>query len=175
MARKQIKLTDTGEVVDRNSALYFYAPNKKWYSSYDAYLIYDIENQYRDQCIARMYSIMGYGEKQKISTLFYKRLKEWHEGYEYKTILRAMELSVDSIEYSFRVKDFDNENSKLFYALAIINNKLNDALKLSAMERKVNKAEKNTDLDMFVDGIETMQNICGNTKSRDVSNLAGDL
>ena len=173
MARK-IKLVDTGEVVEKLPT-HFYAPNKKWFSSYDAYLIYDLDNQSRTKCIEKMYDIMGYKENQKISTLFFKRLKEWREGYDHKTILKAMEMSAEAIEYSFRVKSFDNENARLFYALAIINNKLNDALKLSALEKKTNKAEKNADLDMFADGIETVQNICGNTKSRDVSNLAGEL
>ena len=171
---KRIKLFDTGEIVDVNPNFY-YAPNKKWFSSYDAYLLYDLDNQNRNKCTDKMYDLMEYKQTQKISTLFFKRLKEWREGYDYQTILKAMEISTESIEYSFKVKNFDNENSKLFYALAIINNHLNDALKLLENEREINKAATNKDLDMIADGIEITQYISGNTKSNNVSNLAGDL
>ena len=173
MARK-IRLVDTGELVDKKPT-HFRAPNKKWFSSYDAYLEYDLDNQNRIRCVEKMYDLMGYEKKQQINKLFYKRLKEWREGYSYQVILKAMEMSTEPIEYSFRIKDFDTENSKLFYAMAIINNQLNDALKLSKLEHKVNKVEKNKDLDMFANGIEVMQHICGNIKANDVSHLAGDL
>ena len=173
MARK-IRLVDTGELVDRNPT-YFRAPNKKWFSSYDAYLEYDLDNQNRVRCVEKMYDIMGYGTKQQINKLFYKRLKEWREGYSYQVILKAMEMSTEPIEYSFRTKDFDTENSKLFYVMAIINNQLNDALKRSELEHKVNKIETSQNLDTLADDIEKMRHICGNTKANDVSYLAGDL
>ena len=171
---RKVKLFDTGEIVEKTSALY-QAPNKRWFSSYDAYLAYDLDNQTRINCINKMLDLMGYERSQKLSTFFYKRLAEWREGYDYKIIYKAMEMSTEPIEYAQRTKVFNNENSRLHYFMAVIQNLLNDALRLNKLEHKVNKAETNRDLDMFADGIETMKYICGNTKANDVSHLAGDL
>lgn len=173
MARK-VKLHDTGEIAEKNSSM-FQAPDKRWFSSYDAYLAYDLDNQTRIKCIDKMFDIMGYSSGQKINTSFFKRLKEWREGYTYNVILKAMEMSIDSIDYAKRTKQFDSEWNKLSYFMAIIQNKLNDALNISKLERKVNKIDNNKDLDIFADGIETTQYICGNVKANNVSELAGDL
>ena len=171
MARK-VKLFDTGEIVEKSPTLY-YAPNKRWFSSYDAYLIYDLDNQLRTKCIDKMYELMGYETTQTINTRFFKRFKEWHEGYDYKTILKAMELATIPIEFAFRFKSFESENAKLFYAIAIINNQLNDALKIIDNEAKAKIKEKN--LEIFADDVDVLQNVCTSAKSKDVSSLLGDI
>jgi len=173
MARK-VKLVDTGELIEKSAELY-QAPNKKWFSSYDAFLLHDLDDKNRCKCIDKMYELMGYGIKQKINTRFFRVLKEWRDGYDYRTILKAMDMSADAIEYSNRVKKFDNEGAKTNYFLAIIQNKLNDALSLVKLEDKAKKTAEKHDYSSLADGLETVQYMSRNIKGTDVSDLAGDL
>ena len=176
MAERRVKLQDTGEIVPKSKSGIYQAPNKKYYSSEDAYLALDLENSNRDKCIDMMYDFMGYSEKQKLSTFFYKKLSEWHEGYSYAVIDMAMGLSADAINYSNRCKSFCNETAKLNYFMAIIQNNLNDALKIGeTLRKKVMKASKAGNLDAMIDGLESLNNISTTKKGADVSSLVGDL
>ena len=176
MAERRVKLQDTGEIVAKNKPGIYQAPNRKYYSSEDAYLMIDIENANRDRCIDMMYDFMGYSEKQKLSTFFYKRLSEWHEGYSYAVIGTAMSLCTEAIDYAGRTKNFTNEGAKLNYFMAIIQNNLNDALKISeSLKKKIKKASDSGDLDKMADGLESLSSISTTKKGTDVSNLVGDL
>ena len=173
MAR-QVKLQDTGEIVSKDKA--YQAPNRKYYSSEDAYLMIDIENNNRNKCTDMMYDFMGYSPKQKLSTFFFKRINEWHDGYSYSTILRAMEMSKDGIEYSSRTKRFDSEGAKLSYFMAIIQNKLNDAWKVEDnLKRKIKAHHENGNLEQMIDGMECLEYISKPIKGNDVSKFAGEL
>ncbi len=172
MAR-QVKLVDTGEIVDKTQA--YQAPNKKWYSSEDAYLEIDLDNATRTICIDKMFDLLGYSKGQKICTLFFKRLKEWREGYNYKTIATAIDLSRNAIEFALRTKKFDNENARVMYIVAIIQNNLNDALNMTKLEQKVKRKSKSHDLEAMADGMEILTNITLEHKASDVRHLAGDL
>ena len=173
MAR-QVKLQDTGEIVSKDKA--YQAPNRKYYSSEEAYLMIDIENNNRNKCTDMMYDFMGYLPKQKLSTYFFKKVNEWHEGYSYSTILRAMEMSKESIEYSSRTKRFDSEGAKLSYFMAIINNKLNDAWKIeNNLKRKIKAHHESGNLEQMIDGMECLEYISKPIKGNDVSKLAGEL
>lgn len=174
MAR-QVKLQDTGEIVDKTLNGLYQAPNKKWYSSEDAYLEIDLEAVKRQNIIDKIFDLLNYSQGQKITTLFFKRLKEWREGYTYQTIDKAIDMSKDAIEFAFRTKSFENETAKVMYMSAIIQNKLNDALNIVKLEKKVKNKSQNHNLDAMADGIEILTNITSDKKSSDVSHLAGEL
>ena len=136
----------------------------------------DIENNNRNKCTDLMYDFMGYSPKQKLSTFFFKRINEWHEGYTYATILKAMELSRSSIEYSSTAKRFDSEGAKLSYFMAIIQNKLNDAWKMEEnLKQKIKAHRESGDLEQMIDGIECLEYISKPVKGNDVSRLVGDI
>lgn len=176
MAERKVKLQDTGEIVVKSTLGIYKAPNKKYYSSEDAYLAIDLENNIRNKCTDLMYDFMGYLPKQKLSTYFFKKMNEWHEGYSYSIILRAMEMSKDSIEYSNKAKRFDSEGAKLSYFMAIINNKLNDALKIEKnLKQKINTYRESDSLEQMIDGMECLEYISKPIKGNDVSKLAGEL
>ena len=177
MAARKVKLQDTGEIVGKDTAGIYQAPNKKYYSSEDVYLAIDLDNKYREKCIEKMYDVMGYAKEQKISTFFFKRLAEWREGYSYSVIDKAMELSANSIEYACRTKSFNNENAKVNYIMAIIQNNLNDAQKLEThLKQKIKQKVKDENLDSMIDGIELLSTIkASSPRKSDVSSLVGDL
>lgn len=174
MAR-QVRLVDTGEIVDKATEGLFQAPNKKWYSSEDAYLEIDLEGVKRQIIVNKIYDLLGYNSGQKISTLFFKRLKEWREGYDYNTIGKAVEMSKNAIEFALRTKNFNNETARVMYISAIIQNNLNDALNITKLEKKVKQKSKSQDIESMADGIETLTNITSDKKSSDVRHLAGDI
>ena len=175
MAERKVKLQDTGEIVAKSTLGIYQAPNKKYYSSEDAYLAIDLENSIRDKCTDLMYDFMGYDKKLKLSTLFFKRLAEWHEGYSYNVIYTAMELSKNSVEYASGAKKFNSEGAKLNYFMAIIQNNLNDALKMESLKKKAKARTEQHPLDTLIDGVESLYNTSTVRKRSNVSNLAGDF
>ncbi len=176
MAERRVKLQDTGEIVSKRTPGIYQAPNKKYYSSEDAYLFIDLENTNRDKCVDLMYDFMNYDKKMKINTLFFKRLAEWHEGYPYNVIFNAMTMSAKGIEYANQSKEFISESGKLSYFMAIIQNNLNEALKLENLKKKVrSKVEQHGSLDAMIDGLENLSNTSTIKKGTYVSNLVGDL
>lgn len=170
---RQVKLVDTGEIVEKTKA--YQAPNRKWYSSEDAYLAIDLDNAARANCIDKMFDLLGYSKGQKISTLFLKRLKEWREGYTYQTICKAIDMSKDAVEFALRTKSFANETARVMYVAAIIQNNLNDALNITKLERKVKQKSVSQDLESMADGMEILTNITSERKASDVRHLAGEL
>lgn len=120
--------------IDRKDA--YKAPNGFYYSSEEAYQTTIQREQQRKQCIDKMYNYMGYQSFMKIPTIFYKKLKDW-EGYGYHVIYRAMLLAESSIQKALTSKEFDSEFNKVTYLSAIIQNQLNDALKLEKREKSV--------------------------------------
>ena len=163
-----VKLVDTGELVPKTTPGIYLAPNKRYYSSEDIWLIGDLDELNRKKCINKMYDFMGYESTQKLSTLFFGKLKEWRQGYKYNVILRAMELAKESIEYATRTKSFDNENAKIKYIIAIIQNNLNDALKREKFEKRTKDITKHCEdiTDITIPSIAR--------KRSDVSLLAGE-
>lgn len=174
MGRK-VRLVDTGELAEKGLEGLYQAPNRKWYSSEEAYLEIDLEAVKRQNIVDKIFILLGYNKGQKITTLFFKRLKEWREGYSYYTIDKAVDMSKDAIEFAFRTKNFDNETAKVMYMSAIIQNKLNDALNITKLEQKVKQKSKSHDLNSMADGIEALTNIESEKKSSDVRHLAGEL
>ena len=120
--------------IDRKDA--YKAPNGFYYSSEEAYKTTIQREQQRKQCIDKMYDYMGYQSFMKIPTIFYKKLKDW-EGYGYHVIYRAMLLAESGIQKALTSKEFDSEFNKVTYLSAIIQNQLNDALKLEKREKSV--------------------------------------
>ena len=169
MATRLVKLIDTGELVPKTTPGIYLAPNKKYYSSEDVWLAEDLDKTIRNKCIDKMFDYMGYSSGQKLSTFFFGKLKDWRQGYKYAVILRAMELAKESIEYATRTKTFDNENAKVMYLSAIIQNNLNDALKKEEFEKTQRRRTKN--ITEHYEDISIPSNV---KKRTNVSDLAGE-
>lgn len=174
MSARKIKLVDTGEIVEKTSAIY-QAPNKRYFSSYDAYLEWDMEDKYRQECVEKMYEFFGLDTKQKLNGRFYSYLKDWRAGYDYHTILKAMELSTEPIEYAFRTKEFQDDAGKMAYCCAIIQNKLNDALVQVKRMRRVNKIETSDNTQGIAEDMDVLCNMKTKVRANDISHLLGDI
>ena len=148
---RKVKLQDTGEYSTNDVA--YQAPNKKYYSSEEAYKKIVRNNLYRTKCIESMYMLLGYKDYMKIPTYFYKRLKEC-EGYGYDVVYRCMQLKAKDVQWALTNKSFTSEIGKIMYIWAIFDNNMNDALKDVVAERRRQEMETkdnesvNVDLDI---------------------------
>ena len=148
---RKVKLQDTGEYSTNDVA--YQAPNKKYYSSEEAYKKIVRNNLYRTKCIESMYILLGYKDYMKIPTYFYKRLKEC-EGYGYDVVYRCMQLKAKDVQWALTNKSFTSEIGKIMYIWAIFDNNMNDALKDVVAERRRQEMETkdnesvNVDLDI---------------------------
>lgn len=165
MGRK-CKLQDTGETGDTSTA--YKAPDKKYYSSKEAYEKIAINSENRMKCISKLMDILGYKQGMKLPTITYKKIKEYEVyGYDvlYETILRQEK----SIQWALTNKQFTSETSKISYIMAILQNNVMDSYKDKvALEKAMNKSLKqdtNSILDLDIGGTKKQSN--------DVSNLLG--
>lgn len=162
-----VKLHDLNrnDKIDRKDA--FKAPNGYYYSSEAAYNQVVEHKEMRNKCIDYMYDIMGYQDHLKMPTIFFKRLKEW-EPYGFNVVYIAMTLVETSLRNTLRYKTFQSEYNKVSYITAVIENNLNDALKIE--NRKTEKV-KTVDIE-----VEHLDNIgCSPKASMGVGNLLGDM
>ena len=155
---RKVKLQDTGEY--STSDIAYRAPNKKYYSSEDAYKKAVINTTYRQKCIDGMYELLEYKDFMKIPTYFYKRLKEC-EGYGYDVVYRCIQNKAKDIRWALANKDFNSEVGKMMYIWAILNNSMNDALKEVVAERreedrknKNTKTEESVNVDLDITTVE---------------------
>ena len=145
---RKVKLQDTGEYSTNDVA--FQAPNKKYYSSEEAYNKIVRNNLYRTKCIEGMYVLLDYKDYMKIPTYFYKRLKEC-EGYGYDVVYKCMQMKARDIQWAITNKDFDSEIGKIMYIWAILDNGMNDALKQVVAERReAERRNKDTAIEQSV-------------------------
>lgn len=131
-----VKLHDYNkdEKIDRKYA--YKAPNGFYYSSVQAYTETIEREAMRKKCIDYMHDLLNYQDFMKIPSIFYKKLKDWGL-YGYKVVYSAMTLSEKSIRQAIINKNFDNEYNKVSYISAIIQNNLNDALKIETNKKKI--------------------------------------
>ena len=133
---RQVKLVDTGEM--SNSDISFRAPNKKYFSSEEAYIKWNTNKEYRNKCTDKMFEIMGYKPKMILPTYFFKKLKEF-EGIGYEAVYNTMVSQAKSIDWALKNKDFCSETAKVMYIMAIINNNVMDEYKKIIKKQRENK------------------------------------
>ena len=129
---------DKDEKIDRKDA--YKAPNGFYYSSEDAYLAAKKIDEQRKRCIDYIYSVMEYESFMKLPSIFFKKLKDW-TPYGYDVIYSAMMLADNSIRQAILTKEFVDEQGKISYISAIIQNKLNDAYKASKTAKPQKESE----------------------------------
>ena len=145
---RKVKLQDTGGYSTNDVA--YQAPDKKYYSSEDAYKKIIKNKEYRKKCIEGMYALLDYKDYMKIPTYFYKRLKEC-EGYGYDVVFRCMKMKARDIQWALINKDFNSEVGKMMYIWAILDNNMNEALKEVVAERRAEeKKTKETKIEQSV-------------------------
>lgn len=140
MGRK-VKLQDTGEYSTNDVA--FQAPNKKYWSSKEAFLQFEKNKKNRQLCIEKMFDLLGYSDKMVIPTFFYKKLKNY-EGLGYDAVLRTMYNQEKSIKWALTNKQFTGETAKVMYVMAIIDNHVMDSYKAIIRENKLYKINENS-------------------------------
>ena len=144
MAR-QVRLVDTGEM--STSDVSFRAPNKKYFSSEDAYNKWQSNNEYRNKCIDKMFEIMGYKEKMVLPTYFFKKLEELR-GVGYEAVYNTMISQANVIGWALKNKNFGGETAKVMYIMAIINNNVMDEYKKIVRQKREQKTQ---DFQFFID------------------------
>ena len=145
---RKVKLQDTGESSTNDVA--YQAPDKKYYSSEDAYKKIVRNREYRQKCIEGMYALLGYKTYMKIPTIFFKKLKEC-EGYGYDVVYRCMQMKAKDIQWVINNKQFDAEIGKVMYVWAILENNMNYALKAVVAESRELERQLKSDESVNVD------------------------
>lgn len=134
---RQVVLRDLN--IKGNSDTAYKAPNGKYYSSQEAYEKILTEQKYKSDCIKLMYNLLGYDQFMKLPTIFYKKLAEW-EQYSYKVVYICMIKKSPAIDWALSNKDFKNENSKVLYLCAILDNHMVDTYReTKRQEKKVSR------------------------------------
>lgn len=169
-----VKCQDTGEKIEKELAYkieHISSSGKKsykYYSSEDAYNKIVHENKFRKLCVDMMYDILNYKSFMKMPTYFFKKLTEW-EPYGYEVIYICINDNKSNIEWALNNKQFNQETGKIMYICAILENHMNDALKIYNTQLQNVKEEKK-EIDIAFD-VE----IGTSKKSKDITSLLGDL
>ena len=126
-----------------NSDTAFRAPDKKYYSSEEAYNRIIADKSWRNKIIVHMYYIMGYSYGMVLPTVFYKKLAGL-EAYGYEVVYDTIIGEESSIKWAIRNKRFQTETGKLLYIMSIIVNKINDYYKKKQHDRKALEKKQET-------------------------------
>lgn len=169
---RRVKLQDLGEFGNSDNA--YKGTDNKYYSSEEAYLKILEDKADREKCVEIVFNLLEYEPGQKISTIFFKKLKEY-EPYGYKVILKTLEKSLNSLEWAMMNKNFDSDNGKIFYIMAVVNNNINDVKRECNKEEKLTKqAQKEEKCRIDMPNVD-ITNIGTKKKGSDVSSLLGDI
>lgn len=145
------------------------APNKKYYSSEEAYLALALQEQWRDKCTSAMQNVMGYEYDQKLPTRWYKFLKEL-KGYGYDVVYDTIEANRDTFLWAIKTKNFLNDSCALAYFNAIIQNDAMNHLKAKQAREKAERIQKKD-----VEKANEISSMCDvgqkSAKGKDLSNL----
>lgn len=115
----------------------FKAPNKKYYSSEEAYLALKEEDDWRRRCTAKMQDILNYQYDMKLPTRWYKYLNE-QKSYGFEVIYDTIEACEKNFQWALQNKDFKNDACALSYFIAIIqNNAMEQYRKKVAREKEI--------------------------------------
>jgi hypothetical protein len=159
---RQVKLVDTGEMSTNDVA--FRAPNKKYFSSEEAYIKWKTNVEYKNKCIDKMFEIMGYNPKMVLPTYFFKLLKKYEDGVGYEAVYNTMVSQTKSIVWALQNKNFGSETAKVLYIMAIIDNNVMDEYKKFVKEKRENNGLKTE--------IINIEDINLQTKKQSVTNIS---
>ena len=143
---RMVKCIDTGNSIPIDQA--FKVTNKgknKYYETEDGYNKILKETDYLKRCNELFWQFMGYSSTEKVPTIYFHKLQDWHKGYSYETIYKAMTLSVAAINWARCNREFEDELRRSQYYCAIIQNRLGDAKK--DVERTVRQSAITYDID----------------------------
>lgn len=137
----------------------------KYYKSQE---VYDIDHKQKSlwNGIIRFIceDLLGYQKGQVYPTLINRKLKEL-DFYDREVILKTFQLKKDDILYQLNQDGkFKDDNGRIFYMFAIINNCINDVNK--EFKRSQIKPRKDT---LKVDDLNILENTIANHNIRDIS------
>lgn len=153
------------------SDVFYKAPDGKYYKTKEIY-IKDRENkEYYKLCIDKLANFLGYCRGKVFPTIVSKKIAELKEGYSCKVIYNTIEKCEDSIVWALQNKEFNNDNGRMSYILAIISNHINDMENNDDIAKKIALKEKsilsNEDVDVSYDNKVVH-------KAKNISDLLGD-
>lgn len=161
---------DLGSKIDKDKAYIENCNGKnRFWSSEQACIAWNDNNNNRVLCIDKLMDILGYQEGMKMPTVAYKKLKEF-ESYGYDVVLDTICNQVDSINYFMNTKSFNSEYGRVAYVFAIIQNNIMDEYNRKKRAKKqITLVDKAPDMPIEISDI-------GNIKvKKDVSSLLGDI
>ena len=168
---RQVKLVDTGEMSTNDVA--FRAPNKKYFSSEEAYIKWNTNKEYRNKCIDKMFEIMNYKPGMILPTYFFKKLKDY-EGVGYEALYNTMIAQTKSIQWALANKSFNGETAKVMYIMAILNNNVMDEYKKIVKAQKYNKGLGLKTEAIYIDEFAFVDNVKSNTTTTNISKWLED-
>ena len=142
---RNVKCVDTGEVISQDQAFKVTSKNRNiYYSSEEAYKYAQKEKDFLKKCTETFWGFMNYDSTEKVPTVFFKKLQDWHRGYTYEMIYEAMIYSIEPIQWANNNKEFANETGRTQYLCSIIQNHLGDAKK-TIIQKKLAASTKQYD------------------------------
>ena len=166
---RQVKLVDTGEMSTNDVA--FRAPNKKYFSSEEAYIKWNTNKEYRNKCIDKMFEIMSYKPGMILPTYFFRKLKDY-EGVGYEALYNTMIAQTKAIQWALANKSFNGETAKVMYIMAILNNNVMDEYKKIVKAQKCHKGLKSEVV--CIDELAFVDNVKSNTTTTNISKWLED-
>ncbi len=154
----------------------FKAPNKKYYSSEEAYQIMVRQTEWKNKCTNKMQDIMGYDHDMKLPTSWYKFISEFKK-YGYDVIYDNLEANEKTFLWALQNKSFKNDTHALSYFKAIIQNSVMEqyrAKKAREKEALLTAIEENRP-DPIPSALDLISIGRSAVKGKDLSGLVGSI
>lgn len=151
----------------------------------------DKEKQEFDKLYQYVKKILGYNDDMALPKFMVMRLKGLSEGkfyanhktksmahYDYNTIYLAFIYCKDKIQKSLQTKNFTNEQNKINYIMAIVENNINDVvIKLKNAKKNEDKMHKMevVDYEIKVDKQSQSNSLSNKSDSNTFTSLTNDL
>lgn len=146
MGGRRVKIQDTGQYGSSDEA--FRAPNKKYYSSEEAWQKIQLNNTYREKCVEFVMDLLGYQPGMKLPTLTYKKIREYENPYGLDVLYETMCAQKNACLWALQNKQFNGETAKIMYLFAIFqNNAMEQWKRKVAARREVAIAERQSNVD----------------------------
>lgn len=117
----------------------------KYYKNEEVYRNMIAEKEIKEQLLSYVsINILNYDGSMFLPPVFLKRLNNINKTYPYEVILQTFKDNEDTLLYWMNQDNkFENENNRLNYMMAIIQNKINDTyLKWKNEKKKLEQIEK---------------------------------
>lgn len=159
---RKVKLMDLGTYVEKSEA--YQAPNKRYYSSEEAYLKTKNKKENYNICYSLLKSYMGYKDGEYLPKLASVHIYNYAKHHGWDALIAVLKDKKSAIEWALETKDFTSETNKINYIFAIVNNHIrNYKPKAKLIEKPSvsvdvaedvelnNTAQKVTDLSSFLE------------------------